>query len=139
MNCQHCKGSVIGPAYVTTSGLFLHRDCVAAAQQVEHEANIDKARSCLQSALTEHEEIYEFVRSAEHGTVQSYRRGCKCKLCKAANTAYHREYRAGRIPKRTPAAKHGNVGGYCNRKCRCDLCRCAWATYKRGLRESQKL
>lgn len=35
MKCQHCNFSVVGHAYVTASGLFLHRECVAASQRAE--------------------------------------------------------------------------------------------------------
>ena len=35
-----------------------------------------------------------YGRPAEHGAILMYRRGCKCELCKAANTAYAQELKA---------------------------------------------
>jgi hypothetical protein len=33
----------------------------------------------------------------EHGTTRQYHRGCRCEECRAANTAYYREYRAKKL------------------------------------------
>ena len=32
-----------------------------------------------------------------HGTVKQYLAGCRCDECRAANTAYYREYRAKKL------------------------------------------
>lgn len=36
------------------------------------------------------------VDSQPHGTLPRYRHGCRCKVCTAANTRYHRTWRARR-------------------------------------------
>jgi hypothetical protein len=32
-----------------------------------------------------------------HGVRKAYRNGCRCAICKAWNTAYHREYRGSYV------------------------------------------
>jgi hypothetical protein len=67
----------------------------------------------------------------EHGTLATYRTGCRCEVCRKANAADHQRdvqrrraqrYRAvdGRLV--APNAQHGTDGGYCNHGCRCRLC-----------------
>jgi hypothetical protein len=57
-----------------------------------------------------------------HGRATDYNMGCRCELCRAANTermargAVERQARPEDIP-------HGTESGYVNWYCRCDLCR----------------
>lgn len=58
-----------------------------------------------------------------HGTNISYRRGCRCALCRQANTEYVRRWRqkiGGSLP--ADSDKHGTVNGYSNWGCRCNPC-----------------
>lgn len=61
---------------------------------------------------------------APHGELATYSAGCRCDLCKAANTAYQSDYRQGVRKTRKRWAKlvgHGTSGCY-QRGCRCDEC-----------------
>lgn len=58
----------------------------------------------------------------QHGTTASYRRGCRCDDCRAANTECHRELRAKRKARKTPEAIEHGKGAYVNWGCRCEVC-----------------
>ena len=55
----------------------------------------------------------------------SYRRGCRCEGCRAANAARHRKLRADRRSRGATPNVHGSTG-YSNYGCRCDVCVEAW-------------
>lgn len=58
-----------------------------------------------------------------HGTNGYYNLGCRCDVCRAANTAHLREYRArikGTLSPGDP--RHGTSNGYFNYGCRCRPC-----------------
>jgi hypothetical protein len=64
------------------------------------------------------------------GTLNAYRRGCKCDLCRAANTAHYTNGRAAREAKLATdptSLPHGTTSTYCNYGCRCDPCKEAQA------------
>ena len=54
-------------------------------------------------------------RAIEHG-IRGYRRGCKCRVCKKANTLEHNKL----LTKGEPP-NHG-LSGYQNYNCRCPVC-----------------
>lgn len=56
------------------------------------------------------------------GTYASYRRGCRCRGCRAAWAARFNRWREGAAVRTPPNSVHGSVGGYCNWSCRCVLC-----------------
>src|SRR5262245_7374136 len=86
----------------------------------------------------------------DHGTRATYRAGCDCGPCKAANAEYMRAYRAARVAAgggrylkgrwvtlarvkgpRAPLPDHGTIARYRSRydPCRCGDCRRAWRIY----------
>jgi len=75
----------------------------------------------------------------EHGVANTYKNyGCRCDLCKKANTEYTREWykRTQKTYQRKRIIKpemHGTVTGY-NYGCRCLPCRDNWASYQRSRR-----
>jgi hypothetical protein len=72
---------------------------------------------------------------SEHGKVTSYTYGgCRCDLCRAANTEARRRWRANRRTQEMPAALHGTQGGYTNWACRCEQCTEAMRLYWREYR-----
>jgi hypothetical protein len=78
------------------------------------------------------------LRPVEHGSLSRYSYGCRCDDCRAAKSAYAREwYRKAREELRlasVPSAgipakrRHGLRATY-NRGCRCDKCRAADSAY----------
>lgn len=52
----------------------------------------------------------------QHG-IQAYRRGCRCEVCRSANSTQMRAIK-GREPR-----EHGTVSAYINYGCRCEPCR----------------
>ena len=59
-----------------------------------------------------------------HGKASTYRRGCRCAPCTAANTAKQRRWKAKvaqRAPQEIPHGRHG----YVNYGCRCEVCTAA--------------
>lgn len=59
-----------------------------------------------------------------HGTIQRYRRGCRCDDCREANAAYSREWRKKNpkiVDNRPKAKKHG-LTRYRKHGCRCTVC-----------------
>jgi len=67
----------------------------------------------------------------KHGELDAYiNLGCRCELCKEANTKHVTESKERRVAKGGPIP-HG-VSGYGNYKCRCDICKAAKAEYVRG-------
>ena len=54
-----------------------------------------------------------FEKDKEHGTANSYNKGCRCDRCKKAKSEYR---------KNTPIKGHGTKWYY-DKGCRCDLCR----------------
>lgn len=55
-----------------------------------------------------------------------YKRGCRCRECRAANTEKSRRRRATGKPK-----QHGSATTYSNYGCRCEPCREAWRAHMR--------
>ena len=82
-----------------------------------------------------------------HGTTSGYRyHGCRCDLCREANTAACRAYahRSGRhkprgeylaeLAQTAAVHRHGTESRYTNERCRCDLCGAASAEGQRARR-----
>lgn len=67
------------------------------------------------------------LRVAEHGTFLSYRRGCNCEQCRAANTATALTQKNIRKQKEMPKELHGTHNGYQNWGCHCEPCKAAGA------------
>lgn len=65
-----------------------------------------------------------------HGTANRYHQGCRCLLCKVANTERHREMTARRAEREIPERVHGTLSGYSNYRCRCPECRAANSDYQ---------
>jgi hypothetical protein len=75
-----------------------------------------------------------------HGTVNRYRKGCRCDLCRQAATATHRYYidrsRArrievdGRLVAPVGDERHGKPSTYINEGCRCPPCADAHRAHK---------
>lgn len=63
------------------------------------------------------------TKSSECGTTGSYRRGCRCDVCRAANAAAAAERRARRLEQGMPADAHGMPSGYTFWGCRCKVCK----------------
>lgn len=59
-----------------------------------------------------------------HGEIQCYNYGCRCSLCKAANTSRVNEqrYRREREAKDSNDSRHGTRAFYLNHGCRCAPC-----------------
>ena len=75
----------------------------------------------------------------EHGaTTNGYsNRGCRCRPCREAHSAWTRDRRARRqleIAEDSAVAEHGTESTYTNWGCRCDQCREAHNAYARDLR-----
>lgn len=47
-------------------------------------------------------------KTMSHGTMKSYRKGCKCAACKGVNASYQRDYQA-RKKMKTDVNKNGSV------------------------------
>lgn len=58
----------------------------------------------------------------KHGRSTYVNYGCRCALCKRANTDYVNKRRRERYDEPTPAHVHGTVNGYTNYGCRCKAC-----------------
>lgn len=56
-----------------------------------------------------------------HG-YNSYTRGCRCDVCKAAKAERLREYRRSTPADGVRTFRHGTCSGYSNHGCRCTLC-----------------
>lgn len=63
----------------------------------------------------------------EHGEMTSYEAGCRCGLCREANTAAALRYRKERAAREKDPndPRHGKATFYANHGCRCDKCRAA--------------
>lgn len=95
---------------------------------------------CLWNMLKRHGYKPISLHRVEHGSLSSYSYGCRCEECRAAKSAYAREwYRNAReefrsadvLPGDTPVTRrHGTRATY-NRGCRCDDCRAASSRYER--------
>lgn len=67
-----------------------------------------------------------------HGTASAYRRhGCRCDLCKAAQTETHRDWK-DRVAGKPPT--HG-LNGYTNYRCRCEVCKEAGSVANKAYRQ----
>ena len=56
-----------------------------------------------------------------HGSLYGYKScGCRCDLCRAANTAYKKQQRATGAP--PPSVGHGTYSAYNGYGCRCYEC-----------------
>ena len=86
----------------------------------------------------------------EHGTTGRYRRNCRCDACRAAMSAYNREYRnrnrdailAQRAAARANPApvkddEHGTYSAY-NRGCRCEECKTFRNAWHRDYRDRNR-
>lgn len=66
-----------------------------------------------------------------HGNASTYRSyGCRCALCRKANTERTRTERTERARKLAAGevdVPHGSISTYSNYQCRCDECREAWS------------
>lgn len=62
-----------------------------------------------------------------HGHPSTYAKGCRCKACRAANTARCAELRkqSAADPSRADRAGHGKPSTYKNHNCRCAACSAA--------------
>ena len=72
----------------------------------------------------------------QHG-YNAYRRGCRCDICRAANTERCAEYRAKRLERAASDGvpddvEHGH-SAYQNWGCRCDICRASVLTFNAQL------
>ena len=75
-----------------------------------------------------------------HGTISAYRY-CHCDLCRAAKSAWMRDYdvRTGRRPRHPPQPYvHGTRRMYVTKHCRCDLCKLANNTYQRNMMKRRR-
>jgi hypothetical protein len=78
----------------------------------------------------------ETVAVVKHGTRTAYvYHRCRCDLCRAANTAYYREWQAAAAP---TYIRHGMESSYKNYGCRCDRCREAAVAGMRARRARAK-
>ncbi len=85
------------------------------------------------------------VRQIRHGTKDGYgNRGCRCDLCKRANTEAHREWahRTGHsrpwedeMRRRADLRRHGTPARY-NKGCRCPICKPVGAARQRAYRKA---
>lgn len=72
--------------------------------------------------------------STRHGSINGYFvDGCRCRICKAAATAYTRTLRERRRGQ-CPDDVHGSRHGYCHYGCRCEPCKAANAAYLKEFR-----
>jgi hypothetical protein len=78
------------------------------------------------------------IKSVGHGNTTSYRKGCRCDECKAANTASYMKWKRSRSPKHIPHHVHGTLGGYTNYYCRCDRCKTAKSAEDRSYQKRKK-
>ncbi|MEU0468948.1 hypothetical protein ABZ215_33505 [Amycolatopsis sp. NPDC006131] len=75
------------------------------------------------------------MKPAEHGTATSYRKGCRCDVCKEAQSVRAKEaYRR----KKSLAPKKHNASTYKQYGCRCDVCKRANSEEKRTHRRSRR-
>lgn len=58
-----------------------------------------------------------------HGTIYSYRKGCRCEPCKAANWRSQKAWREQAYTRPIPETAHGTINGYKIYGCRCDRCK----------------
>jgi hypothetical protein len=59
---------------------------------------------------------------ADHGTPGRYNAGCRCDVCRAANTARKAKARKAKAGDAPPRESSHGAAGY-RRGCRCDVCR----------------
>lgn len=64
----------------------------------------------------------EWIARQEHGTPRTYKRGCRCDLCRAANKQRVLAWRAESYAKAIPPNAHGRASTYSNWGCRCAEC-----------------
>ncbi|MFE1767268.1 hypothetical protein ACFW81_24000 [Streptomyces angustmyceticus] len=74
-----------------------------------------------------------------HG-ITRYRKGCRCQVCRSANTKVNRKARARRKanPETADRAGHGKVNTYNNYCCRCEPCSKAHAARMRTYQARNK-
>lgn len=63
----------------------------------------------------------------DHGEIARYYQGCRCALCREANTDIAARYRKERVAREKDPndPRHGKATFYTNHGCRCDKCRAA--------------
>lgn len=59
-----------------------------------------------------------------HGLASTYRHGCRCELCRDANTDFCKQQRTERSNRPVDDIPHG-LSGYQNWDCRCEVCKAA--------------
>ena len=87
-----------------------------------------KAR--LEAKRRNQEALAAGTANVTHGNVSTYiHYGCRCDLCRRANTDRTLEANEYRAVKRLLGAElsHGKPSTYANHGCRCDECRKAWS------------
>lgn len=62
-------------------------------------------------------------------SMQAYRAGCRCAICRDANRLYHAAQRRERKSRAATDAPHGTPGAYMNWSCRCDACKAAYMPF----------
>ena len=96
--------------------------------------------SSLHAMLRRHGYKPMSLRCVGHGSLSGYSYGCRCDDCRAAKSAYAREW-SRRARGGVGVRRHGLRSTY-NRGCRCDRCRAANSAYtkeqKRKKREEVK-
>lgn len=63
------------------------------------------------------------------GTCYSHH-GCRCDVCKRANSERCDKRRRQRDPSKLPPEAHGKKSSYSNWNCRCEACTDAWREYQ---------
>lgn len=75
-----------------------------------------------------------------HGKRATYLAGCRCRSCRAANTAMCRQrvVRSVADPSRADRAGHGKASTYSNHGCRCGACKAAHSARMAGATERKR-
>lgn len=73
----------------------------------------------------------------EHG-IGGYRRGCRCRTCKAAWSAAQRKWRRKVRKLPVPEQVHGTINGYKIYGCRCDACKAVHSEANQRARDARK-
>ena len=90
----------------------------------------------LYTMLRQHGYKPRSLHLVEHGSLSSYTYGCRCEECRAAKSAYAREWsRRARVE--VGVRRHGLRSTY-NRGCRCDRCRAANSAYTKEQKRKKR-
>lgn len=96
------------------AGLCVHGHELSAENILVRASGVRVCRQCELFATRGTPKTGRPVSGVRHGEVSGYTKGCRCEVCVAANTAYHRSYnRRPRAKRKSHEPKHSAKPAFC--------------------------